>query len=424
MTGSILGIVSRVRTGVIRGIFSILDRVVPVRDDFWCFCTWDGYPHTLDNPRAVFEEIKDDPSIRKVVLQKESSAPAAQEGESVQFVAAETLKGAYYLARCRVVVIGYALFGMSSYSERLNSSRHHVIQLWHGVPLKRIGRFFPDEGFWEDETKHYSATVCSSEQDRDVMARAFAPIPRDRVWRTGLPRNSLLLKDATQLPADYREHLGSLDQVLDGRRLVLYAPTWRESPESLYSFSGEELSAIEDVLSKHEAVFGIRGHPNVREHEAYSARSGTQAIVSVNDFPDPNVLLRRTDVLITDYSSIYIDFLLLDRPILHFAYDLEDYRRERGFLYDPGSAFGGPRFEDFVSLLNHLETVLSDPDRDRDQRRRARQIFHEHPDEAASEVVKRVRGLVGNGAEAMQSDGTRRKEPVRATASPGQGFET
>ena len=87
-------------------VFQLFDRLLRVRDDYWCFCTWDRHPHTLDNPRAVFEEVKDDPSIRKIVLQKVPGERTA--GRNVRFVAAESVAGAYYLARSRMVLTGYA----------------------------------------------------------------------------------------------------------------------------------------------------------------------------------------------------------------------------------------------------------------------------------------------------------------------------
>lgn len=391
---------------LVRASFRLFEAILPVRRRSWCFCTWEDYPHTLDNPRAVFEEVKADPSLRKVVLQKDASEPPVREGANVVFVPAESFRGAYHLARSRVVILGYALFGLSSYADHLDAARHTVIQLWHGIPLKRIGRLFPWEEFWEDETGRYAATVCSSEPDRDVMARAFAPIPRERVWQTGLPRNAFLLGAEDGLPADYREHLRRLEERLGGRRLVLYAPTWRERTESLYSFSREQAAALEQLFARHDAVLGVRGHPNVRGDAVFASRSDAGRIVSMDDLPDPNVLLRRTDVLVTDYSSIYIDFLLLDRPILHFAYDLEDYRAERGFLYEPEEAFAGPTALTFDDLVDQLDVALAEPGAFADRREQALRLFHDHPEDSAVEVTRRITRLVGADRGSEASDAT------------------
>ncbi|HEX7051168.1 MAG TPA: CDP-glycerol glycerophosphotransferase family protein [Longimicrobiales bacterium] len=375
--------------------FKPLETFLPVDRDLWCFCTWDRYAHTLDNPRAVFEEVKHDPAIRKVVLYRGNRPPAEPiEGTNVRFIEAESLLGMVYAARAGVILLGYALRVMSSYSRYL-TTKHHLIQLWHGVPLKRIGRLFPGELWWEAETPRYAATVSSSERDRSIMQQAFAPIPLERVWLTGLPRNDLILKDEAALPGDYRDQLRELRDRIGDRRFVLYAPTWRAESESLYAFSREEIAALEELLEAHHAVLGVRGHSNVRSHAAYTSDYRSEAFLNVNDVPDVNVMLRITDVLITDYSSIYIDFLLTDRPIIHFVYDLEAYQSERGVLYDIPDAFGGPAARTFDDLLSCLEQALDEPDAGLERRHEARRLFHTHPDHSARLVADNIRRLTG-----------------------------
>lgn len=385
-------VVGRIYEVVIHGSFIALESLSTARDDYWCFCTWTRHPHTLDNPRAVFEEVKHDDSIRKIILQKVPSE-VPPDGTNVKVVPAESLAGAYYLARSRVVILGYALRGITSYSHWLRGNRHHVIQLWHGIPLKRIGHLFPDETIWGAETGKYSATVCSSSQDREIMSKAFAPIPIERVWLTGLPRNDIILKQEEELPGDYRVALEDLDERITGRRLVLYAPTWRERRESIYSFSEEEQQELSRLLQKAGAVLAIRGHANVRHHGPFAEGKATNEIVPVDHIPEANLLLRRAALLITDYSSIYIDYLLLDRPIVHFAYDVAEYREERGFLYDLEEAFAGPCARSFEDLLTHMEEALKAPNTHVQKRSNAYRLFHQHGSRPAAKVAMRIRAL-------------------------------
>lgn len=391
--GTILSIASQLaRTA----FFVVIERLVPAQSNLWCFCTWPGaYPHTIDNPRAVFEEVKDDPSIVKVVLLRDGDRPTAslpREGRNVVFVHAESLRGAYLLARARVVLLGYALGVMTSYSRHL-TRKHLIVQLWHGIPLKRIGRLFPDERWWPRETFKYAATVSSAERDRDIMAAAFAPLPTERVWLTGLPRNDLLLKAEEALPGDYGQMLDDLRQRLAGRRLVLYAPTWRERADGLYDFSDDELRALVATLSANGAVLGIRGHANRRNQDP--TRFTDRGILLLNDLPDVNLILRLTDVLITDYSSIYIDFLLTGRPILHFTYDLRSYVAERGFLYEIEDALAGPAHESFAALLAGLRAALGPADGQDPRYAAARTLFHSHDGQAARRVADEIARLAG-----------------------------
>ena len=215
------------------------------------------------------------------------------------------------------------------------------------------------------------------------------------MWLTGLPRNDSILKPESALPEDYRKHLDDLRTRLAGRRLVLYAPTWRERADGIYAFSSGELAELEAVLKRNNAVFGIRGHANVRVQAADGQVAGSGAIIFLNDFPDVNVVLRLSEVLVTDYSSIYIDFLLTGRPILHFTYDMADYVKERGFLYSLHDALTGPAIGTFADLSARLDEALQRGVTHGDQYARARTLFHAHGERAALDVANRVRALAG-----------------------------
>lgn len=381
-----------VATRVRIGAFRCMETFLPVNPSRWCFATWPGaYAHTLDNPRAVFEAVKDDASIEKIILRRRDQRPETSqiEGVNVRVVRIETLEGAWCVATSGCLLIGYALSGLCSYAH-LITRKHHIIQLWHGIPLKRIGKLFPGETGWDAETPRYAATVCSSGPDRNAMEQAFAPIPVERVWQTGLPRNSTLLKEESALPIDYRDDLARLRETLAGRRFILYAPTWRNDSTGLYDFTDEELGALEQFLTDKHAVLGIRAHANRR----FADRSlGSSSVVFVNDYPDVNVLLRVTDVLVTDYSSIYIDYLLLDRPIVHFTYDYDAYVHERGFLYPFEEAIPDAEVRTFSGLLSHLEDALAVGIRNPDRQHRVKQLFHDHPDDSALAVAQRIRDL-------------------------------
>ena len=375
-------------------LFQVLERLLPVRHDLWCFCTWGTYYHTLDNPRAVFECVKDNPSIRKIVLQRNAQDHGPREGVNVEFVDAASLRGIYLLARSGVVLLGYRIAAMSGYAHLL-TRKHMIIQLWHGIPLKRIGRLYPQETGWEHETALYSATVSSSPDDRNVMRQAFAPLPLERVWMSGLPRNATITKPEAALPADYRRTLDDVRARLGGRRLALYAPTWRDAGLEHYAFSDDEANALELFLRDHNAVLGVRGHSNVRFSDAYTREYATDAVLNVSDVPDANLLLRLADVLVTDYSSIYIDYLLTDRPVIHFAYDLESYCAGRGLLYEPEHAFAGPVARTFDELLTSLDEALSQPQLHADQRARSKKLFHQHEGDSAEEATRRICELAG-----------------------------
>ena len=372
-------------------LFRVCELLLPVNKNYWCFGTWYGHSHTIDNPRAVFESVKNDPSIRKIILQQKGESVPVNEGVNVKFIPAQSIAGAFYLAISKVILIGYTSRAISSFSKYL-TTKHTIIQLWHGIPLKKIGKLFPGEE-WDAETPKYAATVCSSSRDQVAMAGAFSPLPVERVWITGLPRNDFIVGEEKKLPSDYKIQLESLRKLVGGKKFILYAPTWREVRDTLYVFSDAELSQLNQLLVENDAVLGIRGHSNVRDHASHEGDGLPERIFYVNDYPDANLILRITDVLVTDYSSIYIDYLIKDKPVLHFTYDVDSYVNERGFLYELEDAFASQHFTTFEMLLEKLKNAIQGNDDSSQQRLKSKALFHEHGTESAKQVVDKIKEL-------------------------------
>lgn len=377
---------------MLKAIFIVCELLMPKKNNYWCFCTWGNYPHTLDNPRAVFEYVKNDREICKIVLVRTRDRLICKDEKNVIFVNAESFAGAYFTARSKVILLGYSLRGFSSYGPLISNS-HNIIQLWHGIPLKRIGLLFPEEKWWNKETVKYTATICSSSQDKQMMKQAFSPIPENNVWQCGLPRNDFILMDEEYLPTDYYDWLKKLKIRFSGRKVVLYVPTWREHAENIYEFNNREIADLTGMLERNDAILAIRGHSNVRTHGLINMEFINDRIINVNDVPDVNLLLRLTDVLVTDYSSIFIDFLVTDKPVLHFTYDLEDYYKERGFLYDINEAFACKEILLFDNLVKMIEFSLKDGILDVDRYNKSKQLFHDYRGHGTSTVVENIKNI-------------------------------
>jgi CDP-glycerol glycerophosphotransferase len=371
--------------------FLLLERLLPKNPNSWCFCTWDGpYPHTIDNPRGVFEEAKVDPSLIKIILLKPSHHvdESLLEGVNVFFVKIESIRGVYLLARSKIIILGYSLASLCSYGNHI-TTRHKIIQLWHGIPLKRIGKLFPGEQFWDTETSKYAATICSAPLDQIFMTDAFSPTPN--VWITGLPRNDLISKPELRLPIDYQNLLVLLRKRISGRKFILYAPTWRESNSGLYPFSEQELDILNNFLRQENAVMGIRAHANRRPSDDLRGDELYRTIFFINEFPDVNAILRIVDVLITDYSSIYIDFLLTGRPILNFTYDIDSYVNERGFLYELDDAMPNTPFRTFDEFLIRIDAALNGRELNLLKYKKVTSLFHSHTNHSSIEVLNHIK---------------------------------
>lgn len=264
--------------------------------------------------------------------------------------------------------------------------RPRFIYLNHGVPLKTMGfaKAYHDPTV-ASAARGMGAVICCSEVEADLWARAY-DLPLEAMWITGTPRNDRLFQDGSK----ERSRLGTAP----GQQLILYAPTYRESgPLADYlPVPGLEPMALVDQLDRYDAVLLVR--PHYYEWSAANAmveRIGSPRIRLADEsiVPDVNELLPGVDILITDYSSIYFDFLLLDRPMIFSCHDLDDYIRDRGLMmdYDPNTP--GPKVRTAEEFLEQLKLTLRGLDPARALRAELRRKFHRFPDNRSAERIAR-----------------------------------
>ncbi|MFC8718356.1 CDP-glycerol glycerophosphotransferase family protein [Kitasatospora sp. NPDC057198] len=296
------------------------------------------------------------------------------------------------LATCRYLV------GNTHFPEFLRRRDGQVVvQLWHGTPLKRIAHRMPpgwaaEDGYLrrlEHEVRQWSLLLSPSPFATPELRDSFRYT--GEVLEAGYPRNDRLARPDAAEAAEVRRRLG----LPPGRRVVLYAPTWRDDrpgPGGRHALDLRlDLAAARTALGR-DHVLLLRPHVHV---------GGTLPddgfVRDVADYPDVQDLLLVADVLVTDYSSVMFDFALTDRPMLFFTYDLAHYRDTlRGFTFDferwaPGPLL--PRSDELVAALRDL-----DPERHRDARRRFRERFCPLDDGgAAARVVDRMLALGAGG---------------------------
>ncbi|MFB6889949.1 CDP-glycerol glycerophosphotransferase family protein [Kitasatospora sp. NPDC056327] len=236
-----------------------------------------------------------------------------------------------------------------------------VVQTWHGALLKRIAHdvdnpWLADHGYLaalDRETPHWSVLLSPSPFATPILRRAFRY--RGEILESGYPRNDVLARPDPRRAAAVRRRLG----VPEGRRVVLYAPTWREDrprPDG----DGFRLDLRLDLALARRAlgddhVLLLRPHAHVREP---LAGTGDGFAIDCADYPDVQELLLVADVLVTDYSSILFDFAITGRPVLFFTYDLAHYRDSlRGFAFDFEAQAPGPLLGDPAALVAALREV-------------------------------------------------------------------
>lgn len=329
------------------------DLITPKYDSWWCFPVC-SYSHRFnDNIRALFEEVKDESSIKKIILTR--TKKVSLEGKNIIILPLASREGQYYLLRSRHIFLKHGV--RSNLGVNLSKDLHAFHNLWHGIPLKRIGYASIDQQSnlldISEQNSLLKSVISASKIDQLAMTAAYWPLTINDVWLTGLPRHDLILKDENLLPIDMLDQLKKLRATLHGRKLILFAPTFRNDQKNGYfKFTEEQISSLTLYLKQNNFVLGIREHmADISRQYSSQLTSENFIIVPESIYPNVEVILREAIFLITDYSSIFIDFLTTGRPVISFAYDYEHYaKQERGLFYDLEWCFPGTIAKNFVEL--------------------------------------------------------------------------
>lgn len=219
------------------------------------------------------------------------------------------------------------------------------VQLWHGTGLfKKFGYDLlndEDKKIMEMFAPKIDLVSVSSENVADIYARNFY-VDKSKVKPFGVPRNDFYNEE--HLSDDYlsqlRESFEKDYPQLKGKKLVLYAPTFREDPKNNAVFEYFDIEKFLDELGD-EYALAIRLHPNYKrycneEHNIdLDELTSKYDIINFTGFKDEQKLLLLADILVADYSSIMVDYTILKKPAILFDYDLDDYLyKERGFYFD------------------------------------------------------------------------------------------
>lgn len=307
------------------------------------------------------------------------------------------------LARSRYVVVNTAVGDWF-----VTRPGQQVVQTWHGTPLKKIGKDLLGTtksspayiASLPHSYRQFDFVVSPNAYTTEIMRRAYS-IEGD-LFESGYPRNDVFhAPDRDARAARVRERLG----LPEGKKVVLYAPTWREDQRhasKLYKLDLRiDLAAAQAELG-HDHVLLFRKHPRV--HGSLPG-VGRGFVWDVTRYPDIADLYLVADVLVTDYSSAFFDFAHSGKPMLFFTYDLEHYRDSlRGLYFDLTTRAPGPLLETSEDLVKALLDVDAVEAEYREKYAQFIRDFCEPGDGlATARVVDRM--LVGGPHAAAPTDG-------------------
>ena len=369
-----------------------LEHFGQIRPDshIWLFSSTDN-SHYNYNSRYLFEYVKENlPEITPlfVINDPELRNSLSSKYGKQYFIETESIQG---IRQALSAGVWFTSAGLPAYGTGLHKKRL-IINLWHGVPLKKIALLDPNLKkaariyFKKIFSENYTCILTTSHELIPLMSRSFA-VSEDKIKVWGQPRNDGLFQKN-----DCRKILGQLFPDLpEYTKTVLYAPTFRDYGQvQLFPFKDFDQEQLEAFLDEKNMLLFIRTH--VAEQGSAAPYLGKRIRFLGNEqAEDVTGILNIFDCLITDYSSIYIDYLLTDKPMIFLPYDRQQYLDGRGMNFDYDDVTPGPKPETFNDLLDALS-----PKEDfwKSERTRVNRLFNEIQHPCAADICNKVLKMI------------------------------
>lgn len=332
---------------------------LPVQANLVLFESFLGRGYS-DNPKALYLTLQKQHRELELVWIFAKEPTAEVKAACPNWVLRNSPKYYYLMARAQ-----YWIFNTRQPLSLKKRRETIYLQTWHGTPLKRLGLDMDEVHMPGTNTEQYKKNFSAQAKEWNyllspnlyssaIFKRAFDF--RGLLLETGYPRNDLLYAPDRQQQA---EQIKQSLRLPPGKKVILYAPTWRDDEfvkKGQYRFNLKlDLEQMQSRLGDDYIVL-LRMHYLIAEHLDLTAFDGFAYDVSA--YGDIAELYLISDLLITDYSSVFFDYAHLNRPMLFFTYDLEKYASVlRGFYFDFEAVVPGPLLKESDQVIDYIENI-------------------------------------------------------------------
>lgn len=353
-------------------------------------------PDFADNSRGLWEYVVKNTNYRTFWIIRDEKMYELLVKNGIQCALMDSELAKTTIARAHYLIT--SSFDLA-YEKKLGQIH---VAAWHGFPLKVIGFF---DSATSNHKEFESLKVITTQTDlitatsrlsHLTLSGMFAVDPR-KVKETGYPRNDIMFW------SDAESELQKLIDI-DVRKckLFFYLPTMRKGlkeegehfEKNIFNYSDYDVKVLDEFLEKNNAYIVAKVH--FADNEMY--KSGDFQLPERLIFLDTESMnehmctiyhiMNAFDALITDYSSIYVDYMLLDKPIIFSCPDMDKYKKDRGFIVDdPTLLMPGAIVKTQKELLEHLKKVVEEKDEYKEVRNEKISIFHNHFDAESSKRV-------------------------------------
>ena len=360
------------------GIFNPINMIIPKNPRRVVFYSNLGF---RDNVRAVYDYMVDEELYKKyeIVCSCNDYKEYQSNIKNIRFVS--PIRGFFYFLTSK-----YLFYSFGKYPV-VPAPNQTVINLWHGSPLKSIGAYNKNEE--QKKQDYFSYVLAASPFFVPVMANSFH-VDSEKVIVCGHGRNDNLFKDCSLLKERFNTESYS--------KIILWLPTFRKqsgkTSDSIENDSETKLAIFDtwsalDELNDHLKSLNmyciIKLHPLQEWSSQTKGEYSNILFFTHQEFAQQKLDLYRVlplaDALITDYSSVYFDYLLLDRPIAFTIEDISDYADKRGFIFDnPLEYMPGPKIQTKGGFFMFLEACLAGKDDYREKRKKVNDLCNYYKD--------------------------------------------
>lgn len=349
-------------------------RGISVRTDenLVVFSAYNGKSYAC-SPKAVYEYMLQNDNFSEYqfvwIFDKPENYKFLEDNRNTKIVKSQSSECEKYLHMAK-----YWIFNFRALDHWVPRSNQIYVQCWHGTPLKRLGYDITNsdnamnsireiQSKYKIDTKRldYLLSPCEFVTEKFSSAWNLKKFGKeDAILEIGYPRNDFLNQYTNKNVLSVKRALGL--ENLD-KKIILYAPTWRDNQYDSASGYVYECPVNFDFLKRKledECIILFRAHYLVADNFDFDAYDGF--VYDVSKYDDINDLYIISDLLITDYSSVFFDYAILKRPVLFYMYDMEEYRDEMRGFYLNSSDLPGPilRTEDELVEAIGKVNLLSD----------------------------------------------------------------
>ena len=376
----------RIVLNLISKILTVVNKITPKRDKTIILYSNLGF---RDNVEALYHYLVTNKYHEKYkIVVSTNDYKKIDNIKGVKYISC--IKGVYYFLTSK-----YFFYSFGKYNI-MPSNKQCVVNLWHGMPLKTIGNL--EKGKENNKYDYFSYVLSTSQYFDDIMARSFN-CGQERIMKCGQPRTDYFYNNKDKIFKNYK-------------KIAIWMPTFRTSDilnESNVSDSNkvlplvnnlEDFKRINKLFKKYNSLLLIKLHPmQSTANNIYTDLSNIKFIderylnskkISLYEF------LPQTNFLITDYSSVYFDYLLLNKPIIFTLDDLADYKENRGLNFENfEDIMPGPKVFTFEELLSELKKSLNNKDHFSVERKQVNLQLNEYSTNNNSKKICELCGING-----------------------------